>query len=71
LLLRLRFDQDLTLEQIARLTGMESAQSVDRRIRRVLQELRQRMNVAKNDAGVRVSMTDDVLSELPAEEPGE
>jgi RNA polymerase sigma factor (sigma-70 family) len=71
LLLRLRFDQDLTLEQIARLTGMESAQSVDRRIRRVLEELRQRMNVEKNDRGVRVSMTDDVLSELHAEEPGE
>lgn len=71
LLLRLRFDQDLTLEQIARLTGMESAQSVDRRIRRVLQELRQRMKVAKNDRGVRVSMTDDVLSELHAEKPGE
>ncbi len=71
LLLRLRFDQDLTLEQIARLTGMESAQSVDRRIRNVLEELRHRMNFAKNDNGVRVSMTNDVLSELRAEEPGE
>ena len=71
LLLRLRFDQDLTLEQIARLTGMETAQNVDRRIRKVLQELRQRMNTDKNDTGVRVSMTDDVLSELRAEEPGE
>jgi hypothetical protein len=29
------------------------------------------MNTVKNDTGVRVSMTDDVLSELHAEEPGE
>ena len=49
LLLRLRFEEDLTLEQIARLTQMESPQSVDRSIRRILQKLRQRME-ATGDA---------------------
>jgi RNA polymerase sigma factor (sigma-70 family) len=72
LLLRLRFDEDLTLEQIARLTAMESAQSVDRRLRKVLHDLRQRMTGsagAKNESGVRVSRSDEVLSDPPGEEP--
>ncbi|HSF16312.1 MAG TPA: sigma-70 family RNA polymerase sigma factor [Vicinamibacteria bacterium] len=73
LLLRLRFDHDLTLDQIARLTGMDGAQSADRRIRKVLDDLRQRMTGrvgAKNENGVRVSGTDEVLSDPHGEEPG-
>jgi len=40
LLLRLRFEQSLTLEQVARLTGLTNAQQADRRIREVVQRLR-------------------------------
>ncbi len=40
LLLRMRFEQELTLEQIARTTGLKDAQSVDRRIRGILAALR-------------------------------
>lgn len=40
LLLRLRFAQDLTLEQVGRLTRVGGPQAVDRRIREVLDRLR-------------------------------
>ncbi|HSF16323.1 MAG TPA: sigma-70 family RNA polymerase sigma factor [Vicinamibacteria bacterium] len=76
LLLRLRYGQDLTLEQIARLTGMESAQNVDRRIRKIVDELRRRMTgpalhaeSAKTERGVRVSRTNDILSGPHGEDP--
>ena len=45
LLLRLRFEQELTLEQIARLTGLKDAQSADRQIRAVLDGLREELGV--------------------------
>jgi RNA polymerase sigma factor (sigma-70 family) len=40
LLIRLRFEQELTLEQVARLTGLPDAQTADRRIRQILIALR-------------------------------
>ena len=40
LLIRLRFEQGLTLAEVARLTGLENAQRVDRQIRKVLTDLR-------------------------------
>lgn len=43
LLIRLRFEQDLTLAEIARLTGLKDAQAVDRRLRNVIELLRGRM----------------------------
>jgi RNA polymerase sigma factor (sigma-70 family) len=43
LIVRLRFEEELTLEQIARLSGLGDAQSVDRRIRKILNLLRQRL----------------------------
>jgi RNA polymerase sigma factor (sigma-70 family) len=43
LLVRLRFGQGLTLEQVARVTGSGSAQAVDRRIREILKHLRKEM----------------------------
>jgi RNA polymerase sigma factor (sigma-70 family) len=44
LLLRLRFDKDLTLTQVARVTGLRDAQVADRRIRRALKRLEERMD---------------------------
>ncbi len=43
LLLRLRFEQDLTLEELARVTKLGNAQSVDRRIRKIFDRLRKDM----------------------------
>ncbi|MBS1214601.1 MAG: hypothetical protein H6R26_3218, partial [Proteobacteria bacterium] len=43
LLIRLRFERDLTLEEIARLLQLDNAQSADRRIREVVARLRQGM----------------------------
>ena len=43
LLIRLRFERDLTLEEIARLLQLDNAQSADRRIREVVARLRQEM----------------------------
>ena len=43
LLLRLRFEEGLTLEQVARVTGLKDPQSVDRRIRDVLERLGKEM----------------------------
>jgi len=39
-LLRLRFEQDLTLDQVARLTGLPDPQTADRRLRKILDVLR-------------------------------
>jgi RNA polymerase sigma factor (sigma-70 family) len=41
LLIQLRFEQSLTLEQVARITGLRDAQTADRRIRAVLERLRE------------------------------
>ena len=41
LLIRLRFEEDLTLEQVARVMKLKDAQSADRAIRDVLRRLRQ------------------------------
>jgi RNA polymerase sigma factor (sigma-70 family) len=46
LLVRLRFGQGLTLEQVARLIGAGSPQAVDRRIREVVKHLRRDMTAA-------------------------
>jgi RNA polymerase sigma-B factor len=43
LLIRLRFEQDLTLEEIARLLGLDNAQGADRRIREAVDKLRREM----------------------------
>jgi RNA polymerase sigma factor (sigma-70 family) len=43
LVVRLRFERDLTLEEIAKLLRLENAQSADRRIREVLEKLREQM----------------------------
>ena len=43
LLIRLRFGQGLTLEQVGRVTGSGSAQTVDRRILEILKHLRKEM----------------------------
>lgn len=43
LLLRLRFEQDLTLKEIARIAGLKDAQSADRQIRALLEHMRQEM----------------------------
>ena len=43
LIVRLRFEQELTLEQIARLSGLADPQTADRRIRKILDTLRQQL----------------------------
>lgn len=43
LLIRMRFEQELTLEQVARLTGLGSAQKADYRIKGILEKLRKEM----------------------------
>jgi len=43
LMLRLRFQRDLSLTQIATLTGITNAQAVDRQIRKIVEALRQIM----------------------------
>ena len=43
LLVRLRYEEDLTLDQVARLTGLKDAQTADRRIREVLLRVRKDM----------------------------
>ncbi len=54
LLLDLRFEQGLTLEQIARLEGLGSAQNVDRRIRDVIARLRMALTTGSEKNGYRV-----------------
>jgi RNA polymerase sigma factor (sigma-70 family) len=41
LLLRMRFEQDLTLQEIARITGLKDAQAADRALHLVLEQMRQ------------------------------
>ncbi|MFN7997031.1 MAG: sigma-70 family RNA polymerase sigma factor [Bryobacteraceae bacterium] len=48
LLVRLRFEQDLTLDQVAKLTGLSDAQTVDRRIRKTLNSLRVQLGKARS-----------------------
>jgi RNA polymerase sigma factor (sigma-70 family) len=43
LLIRLRFDRELTLAEVARLLGFDNPQGADRRIREVIEKLRQEM----------------------------
>jgi RNA polymerase sigma factor (sigma-70 family) len=46
-MLRLRFEQDLTLDQVARLSGLPDAQTADRRLRKILDVLRQQIGKPK------------------------
>ncbi len=46
-MLRLRYEQGLTLEKVARLTGLEDAQSADRRIKDILRRLRGEMSSSR------------------------
>jgi len=46
LVVRLRFEQELTLAQMARILGLRDAQSADRRIRVILDRLRRQLDVA-------------------------
>lgn len=43
ILLRMRFEQDLTLQEIARIAGLQDAAAADRRIRGLLERVRNRM----------------------------
>ena len=43
LLIRLRYEREATLEEIANLLGLGSAQSADRRIREAVEKLRKEM----------------------------
>ena len=43
LMIRLRFEQDLTLDQVAKLLGLTNAQHTDRRIKQILEHLRRKM----------------------------
>jgi DNA-directed RNA polymerase specialized sigma subunit len=43
LLIRLRYDREATLEEIANLLGLGSVQSADRRIREAVEKLRKEM----------------------------
>jgi RNA polymerase sigma factor (sigma-70 family) len=47
LLIKLRFARDLTLAEIAKLMGFENPQAADRRIRDVVEKLRQEMAGSK------------------------
>lgn len=51
LLLRLRFEEDLTLQEIARLENLKDAQTVDRRIRDLLDRLRGQITSMAATAG--------------------
>ena len=53
LLLRLRFDQELPLEEVARLTGLSGASQVERQVRQALDDLRDAMT-ARGFPGVSV-----------------
>lgn len=43
LILRLRFERDLTLAEVARIMGLANPQAADRKIRKLLESLRKRM----------------------------
>jgi len=57
LLLQLRFDQGLTLLEIARLVELKDAQTVDRRIRDILEKLRRDLESAGGAHGKTESMS--------------
>jgi len=44
LFLRLRYEQDLTLEKVAKVTGLKDAQAADRRIREILARLQRSLS---------------------------
>jgi RNA polymerase sigma factor (sigma-70 family) len=48
LLVRLRFEHDLTLEQVARVAGLPDAQTADRRLRKILETLRTRLGKTRS-----------------------
>jgi DNA-directed RNA polymerase specialized sigma subunit len=48
LLLRLRYEEGLTLDQVSRLAGLGNAQRADRRIKEVLTRLREEMSEPEN-----------------------
>lgn len=50
LLIKLRFEQDLTLREVAGLLGLKDAQTADRRIREVLERLRKELSGGKTDS---------------------
>ena len=45
LLLRMRYEQELTLEEIARLTGLSGGSTVHRALRRAVEKMRSRMGL--------------------------
>jgi RNA polymerase sigma factor (sigma-70 family) len=51
LLLRLRYEEGLTLDQVSRLAGLGNAQRADRRIKEILTRLREEMGEAENRSG--------------------
>ena len=52
LLVELRFEQDLTLREVAELLGLKDAQTADRRIREVLERLRKELSGKTDPASV-------------------
>lgn len=52
LLIKLRFEQDLTLREVAELLDLKDAQTADRRIREVLEKLRQELSGKTDSASV-------------------
>jgi RNA polymerase sigma factor (sigma-70 family) len=48
LILRLRYEEGLTLDQVSRVAGLGNAQRADRRIREILARLRDEMSEAEN-----------------------
>ena len=51
LLLRLRYSGGLGLQEIAKLVGLKDAQTVDRRIRTALEQVRENLGIAKSSIG--------------------
>lgn len=51
LLVRLRFEQELTLSEIADLTGLSNPQAADRRLRKVLRKLREPLRLVAERRG--------------------
>jgi RNA polymerase sigma factor (sigma-70 family) len=51
LLLKLRFEQEITLQAIARLMNLKDAQTADRRIREILETLRKQLNLTSEARG--------------------
>jgi RNA polymerase sigma factor (sigma-70 family) len=69
LVVRLRFEQELTLEEIARLLNLDNAQSADRRIREAIENLRKSMTPAS--AGMRKTISPvRVIQAARSEAPG-